>query len=69
MPGDVGIVLQAIANDRPRVFPGALVKLAAVAIALAPLLVLRLLLSRRVNEMRPRESASDCEFDAEYDLP
>ena len=61
--------LQAIANDRPRVFPGALVKLAAVAIALAPLLVLRLLLSRRVNEMRPRESASDCEIDAEYDLP
>ena len=61
--------LQAIARDQPRVFPGALVKLAAVGIALAPLFILRVLLSRRARAMRARDQSPEYDFDAEYDLP
>lgn len=61
--------LQAIANNRPRVFPGALVKLAAVGIALAPLFILRFFLNRRVQAMRPHAESPSCDFDPEYDLP
>ncbi len=61
--------LHAIANDRPRVVPGALAKLVAVGIALAPLFVLRYLLARRVDSMRPPHEPQHCEFDAELDLP
>ena len=61
--------LQAIANNRPRVFPGALVKLAALGIALAPLFILRFFLNRRVQAMRPHAESPSCDFDPEYDLP
>ncbi len=61
--------LHAVANDRPRVVPGALAKLAAVSIALAPLFLLRYFLARRVDAMRPPHDPQHCEFDAELDLP
>ncbi len=61
--------LHAIANDRPRVVPGTLAKLAAVTIALAPLFLLRYFLARRVDAMRPPHDPQHCEFDAELDLP
>jgi uncharacterized protein len=61
--------LHAIANDRPRVVPGTLAKLAAVSIALAPLFLLRYFLARRVEAMRPPRDPQHCEFDAELDLP
>ncbi len=61
--------LRAIANDQARVIPGALVKLAAVGIALAPLFILRFFLNRRVQAMRPRAESPVCDFDPEYDLP
>jgi short-subunit dehydrogenase len=65
----VSEALHAIAHDRPRVVPGALAKLAAVTIALAPLFLLRFFLARRVEAMRPARHLEHSDFDAEYDLP
>ncbi len=63
--------LRAVVRDSARVFPGVLIKVAAIALAVIPLFVLRLGFERRVEQMRPR-SARDTSYasdiDAESDL-
>lgn len=60
--------IEAVQRDQARVFPGTIVKLAAVAIALAPLFLLRAFLDARVRELRPRDVPSTVAFDPEADL-
>ncbi|MBS0659631.1 MAG: SDR family oxidoreductase [Verrucomicrobia bacterium] len=61
--------LEAVANDHARRFPGTLLKLAAVGIALAPMFILRAFLEARVREIRRLEPPQPAlEFDPEADL-